>query len=146
MFSADVVLHDRIVPKVIHVILTRQIDLLFVVPMIIAQVSMCNIQLSCMIKLLRFLSVAYDIKLLTKKITFSIQTLKFQKLPKITVTNKLEQYGTILATLILCTLILVSFYLNYFKIKIALKIENDSKTLKRTSFFFYIIKWSYDNQ
>ena len=37
MFSADVVLHDRIVPKVIHVILTRQIDLLFVVPMIIAQ-------------------------------------------------------------------------------------------------------------
>lgn len=47
-----------------------------------------------MIKLLRFLSVAYDIKLSTKKITFSIQTLKFQKLPKITVTNKLEQYGT----------------------------------------------------
>ena len=118
MFSADVVLHDRIVHKVIHVILTRQIDLLFVVPMIIAQVNMCNIQLPCMIKLLCFLSVAYDIKLLTKKITFSIQTLKFQKLPKITVTNKLEQYGTLFATLILCTLILVSFYLNYFKIRL----------------------------
>ena len=127
MFSADVVLHDRIVPKVIHVILTRQIDLLFVVPMIIAQVSMCNIQLPCMIKLLCFLSVAYDIKLLTKKITFSIQTLKFQKLPKITVTNKLEQYGTLFATLILCTLILVSFYLNYFKIRLH---KNCSKSRK----------------
>jgi hypothetical protein len=127
MFSADVVLQDRIVPKVINVILTRQIDLLFVVPMIIAQVSTCNIQLPCMIKLLRFLSVAYNIKLLTKKITFSIQTLKFQKLTKITVTNKLEQYGTLLATLILCTLILVSFYLNYFKIRLH---KNCSKNRK----------------
>jgi hypothetical protein len=127
MFSTDVVLQDRIVPKVINVILTRQIDLLFVVPMIIAQVSTCNIQLPCMIKLLRFLSVAYNFKLLTKKITFSIQTLKFQKLPKITVTNKLEQYGTILVTLILCTLILVSFYLNYFKIRLH---KNCSKNKK----------------
>ena len=127
MFSADVVLQDRIVPKVINVILTRQIDLLFVVPMIIAQVSTCNTQLPCMIKHLRFLSVAYNFKLLTKKITFSIQTLKFQKLPKITVTNKLEQYGTILVTLILCTLILVSFYLNYFKIRLH---KNCSKNKK----------------